>query len=352
MNTTVAVLSLILCTLALLAAPLLPAFIELRRKSDAAPLQIIDEYDVDIHCFANNFRRYIENNYHGAFQHCDDRQKPFYGIDKEGKKYVIITKDHVELSDEEKQAQITSRIIFGCHSLRLPGAMSYLSELYARESVFGGEEDIYRAILAEKDIYLASQSMLLRWLHAGRELLTEKDCVLHGRVSADDLIHLAAGCHFERLYAPRIEFGEHIKKYSTPPLTITTNANLLARQLFQHDAEVPDGDNIESNLVVTQSLQIGAGCCINGSVKSHRTMHIENGTRIFGSTVTESDLYIGDECLIMGPVVAEGNIFIGRGCQIGFAEHPTTITAKRILTKSGVLAHGTVWAHEHGIVVE
>lgn len=360
MTPVFAVILLILCALALFIVPLLPAFIELRRKSDAAPLQVVRDYDVDVHNFANTFRRYIEEHYHGAYEHCVDRAKPFYGTDKEGKRFIIVTDEDVLLSDKEKNDQFTYRIFLGCHCLRLPGAMSYLSELYAHESIFGGEENIYRAILAEKDILLSPQSMLLRWLHAGRDLAVGQDSILHGRVSADHAIHIETGCKFERLYAPRIEFGLQsepgsVKQQRPQAQTRAMPANSnsqFRRWLYKHDVDIPQGTSIDADLVVTGMLGIGSGSCITGSLKSHETMQIGHDARINGSVVSDADLYVQNNCQVMGPIISEGDVHIGHGCQLGNAAQPTTITAQRIFIETGSVAYGTVWAHEHGAVIE
>src|SRR6202158_342766 len=44
----------------MLMLPLVPAFVELRRKSDASPLNVVQQHAGEIRHFANSFRAYIQ----------------------------------------------------------------------------------------------------------------------------------------------------------------------------------------------------------------------------------------------------------------------------------------------------
>ena len=359
METVIAITGLILFTLVLGVVPLLPSLIELRRKSDTTPLSVAHEYNVDVHSFANSFRDYLDDHYHGAFEHCDERTKPFYGTDKEGKNYLVVTEENISLHDDEIKNQQTSRIFLACHCLRLPGLMSYLAEIYARQSVFGGEEDIFRAILAEQDIRLNPQSMSLRWMHAGRDLIVGRDCILHGRSSADHKISLDIGCQFERLYAPCIEFGPQTTSSTDQPQTMMgidplplDTLGKTRRWLYRHDVVIPQGASIDADLVVYGDLTLASGSRINGSVKCHKRLSIDENVTINGSLVSNTEIRISNDCQIRGPVISEDQVLIGHRCQIGLMDQPTTVTAQHIVIGIGSIAYGTVWAHELGEVSE
>ena len=60
MNASLAVAALILLFSLMLMLPLVPAFVELRRKSDASPLNVVQQHAGEIRHFANSFRTYIQ----------------------------------------------------------------------------------------------------------------------------------------------------------------------------------------------------------------------------------------------------------------------------------------------------
>jgi UDP-3-O-[3-hydroxymyristoyl] glucosamine N-acyltransferase len=245
-----------------------------------------------------------------------------------------------------------------CRALRIPPELVLVLELYTAESLEAGTGSIYRAVLAEGDVELGRRCMVLRWLHAGRSLRTGAGCALHGRLSADEAILLEPDCVFERLNAPRIDFGTPVSldlhrgeteliEADDLPRVVDVSAG---RWLIKRRLELPARRRVESDVVVTGSALIGEGARIIGSIKSHKDLVLERGVVVEGSVVSGRTVHLSEGCRIHGPVLAEKNIHMARGCVIGTADKPTTISARRIQVEAGVATHGTVWAHEGGLL--
>ena len=53
---------------------------------------------------------------------------------------------------------------------------------------------------------------------------------------------------------------------------------------------------------------------------------------------------------IDGPLVSETHVLLTSGARIGREDAPTTVNAGAVIAEEGVIAHGTVWAREAGVV--
>jgi cytoskeletal protein CcmA (bactofilin family) len=258
-----------------------------------------------------------------------------------------------------KGPAVCRQVIAACGDLRLPPRALYELEVFAEGNIEGGEANVYRALLAGRDIHLDRGSSALRWLHAGGSVLAREECRLYGRASADEVLRLEAGCRFERLHAPTVAFAA-----PGPPAPQNGERRVLeladvervieaaaGRWLVRGSLTVPAGRLVTSDLVVTGSLRISAGARVAGSVKSHGDLILEDRACVDGSVVTERDLRVGRSCRIGGPVSAEGDAFVGTGTRLGSAESPTTLSVRRLGIEAGAVAHGTVWAHAGGEVL-
>lgn len=240
----------------------------------------------------------------------------------------------------------------------------FLPEIYADGTVRGGDENIYRAVLAEEEIQLGRKSVCLRWLHAVRAVSARSGTVLFGRVSAGEFIRLERGCRFERLNAPRVEFcyeaeaGEFAGGITYREAAVLRPRDLrnpvevkAGRWLITGNLEIPAGKIVNADLVATGAVRIRTGAHVVGNIKSHKDMHLGRGVEVDGSVVSGGDITFEAGCRIYGPVVAEGTISVGEGVVFGTAARPTTVSAANIYVEPGAVAHGTVWAHTDGRVV-
>ncbi|NIM18918.1 MAG: hypothetical protein GTO42_02685 [Candidatus Latescibacteria bacterium] len=356
-------------TLVLAILPFLPGLIEWRTKTDAEPLPVEYDSEVNIRHFAMGFRSFIETYLSAELAACRETGGLRDGTLGDGSRYIVISNGGMPiLTESEMRHRSAGKLIFSCGDLHLPDEMLFLYEIYAGRSVQGGDGNVYRAILAEDNIHLGRETMSLRWLHAGGSVHADSGGKLYGRVSADERIRLDGYCRFERLNAPRIEF-DHVPESAGSKESNNNNdtrAGVRPRRLLRPEEvphlvevaagrwqverklEIPPGVWVETNLVVTGWARIYKDVRIIGSIKSHKDMYLYNGVEVRGSAVSGRNLYIGAGCLIHGPVIAEKDVYINRGSVIGSMENPTTVSARNIFVAHGTIAHGTVWAHTKG----
>ncbi len=363
-----AAVGIVVLTVLWFALPFLPAIAEWHYKRDAHPLRVVQDYEREVRHFARRFRAYVDTHLPApddaapaeVWLDVDDPSAPDAPIEPSrfgGAPYVLV-RDEPEppLTDAERAAGYTARLLLAEADVTLPGRMAYLSEVYAAGNVRGEYNNIYRAILCDRDAFLGAESMVLRWLHAGGDAHIGASSVLYGRLSAEGNMVLEPGCRFARLHAPHLRFGEEpeglwaqARNRSTFELAGATAAELAARRWLVHRSlRIPPASRFRGDLVVYGTLHIGEDCVIEGSIKTHGDLYVGRGTHIEGGLVSVHSIQLEADCSLKGPVLAETNIWIAKGCRMGTRPNPTTVSAPYITVDSGVVAYGTVWARERG----
>ena len=345
MDPVLATVFFLVLVLGWIGLPLLPAILELRRKSDAEPLRVVRRSEVDIRHFARGFREFLDKHFADQLIECREKGEVINGTLTDGTPFTVLPEGREPAPNPEQNLTIT------LGNLHLPAEKVFPLEIYSDGSIHAGAGSSFRAVLAEQSMYLSEGCTAFRWLHAGSELHADQDCRLYGRVSADRLIRLGDRCRFERLNAPRIEFG----KREPAPRAETGGALVdldrhprlrdfsAGRYLFNRKLEIPAGGRVEADLVVAGDLKIGDWAHIYGNLKAHGDLEIGVGVRIEGSVISGHNIHLGEGCVLDGPIVAEHKAVIGDNCTLGSSEHPTTLSARGLKIGSGVVAHGTVW---------
>ena len=350
MNPFFAVLCLILLTGVLMVLPLVPALSELRGKTDALPLSVIQQHTGEIRFFADGFRTYMKG-LEPALQECVSSGAHATGTMPDGAEYLVLGRGEEALFlPFRERNEFKPVMIASATDLLLPSETNFSRDVYSAGSVIGGTENRYRAILAEKDVRLGRESSVMRWVHAVGEFSADPDCRLYGRVSSDTGIRLSEGCTFLRLNAPYIAIGAEIASTANPPRP-SADATVPQRLFHDGDFEIPAGEIFHGNLVVRGRLRIGVRAQVLGSVKSERALVLEPGVSIEGSLISASTMQIGSDCTLHGPVIAERTVLIRKGTRCGTPQHPTTVSAPNIEVEEGVVVFGTLWAREEGQAV-
>lgn len=355
MNPYLAVAALFLMVSVMFMLPLVPALVELRTKSDARPLSVVQQNAGEIRHFASSFRSYIKG-LEPTMQRCVANGTSATGTLPDGEEYVVLGRVDEPLLLALQQRDATRPVVMAAGAdLVLPPDATFSKDIYAGGQFMGGDKNNYRAILGEKNVHLGAASSVSRWVHAVGEFTAGLGCRLYGRISSDALIRLHVDCSFLRLNAPRIEIGQMAMNAEAPPPGSSIPANpgsgMSRRFLHDGDFEVKAGQVITSNLVIRGHLHIRSGARVCGSVKSVKDMELEDGVSVEGSLISARRMRIGRHCAVHGPVVAERELSIGAGVRCGTLEHPTTVSAPRIEVEEGAVVFGTLWAREHGEVV-
>lgn len=349
MNPFFAVMGLILLTSTLLLLPLVPALIELRGKSDALPLSVIQQHAGEIRFFADGFRNYMKG-LAPALQDCVISGSHATGTMPDGSDYLVLGRgEEALLLPFREQNEFRPVMIASGTDLLLPAETNFSKDIYSAGSVIGGTKNRYRAVLAEKDIRLGRESSVMRWVHAVGEFSADSGCRLYGRVSSDTGIRLSAECSFLRLNAPYIAIGAE----AGLPAESLLPASAVAHQRLFHEGnfEIRADEVFLGNLVVRGRLRIGARARVRGSVKSEKELFLEPGVSVEGSLISASTMHVGFDCSIGGPVIAERTVLLRRGTRCGTLQNPTTVSAPNIQVEEGAMVFGTLWAREQGQAV-
>jgi predicted acyltransferase (DUF342 family) len=359
MSPAIGVAAFFSLTLGVVFLPFLPALVEWRRRTDASPLHVEHESTVLPRHFALRFRSYVETHLAHELESCRERGSGAEILLPDRIRCLIVSRaDSLLLTEGGARARSIAKVVAACSDLQLPSGTHFSHEIYAAGSVYGGDGVVVRAVLAENDLVLGDHAVVLRWAHAGGELRAGVGACLYGRLTSDREIRLDGACTFERLHAPRIEFGppgEPILRAAPPDREPLRSGDLPhvvdvsgARWLVRRDLEVPAGALVRTDLVATGGATVGRGARIEGSIKSHGDLRLEEGCEVVGSVVSERDVILGRGCRVLGPILAERTVHLHEGSTAGTLERLTTISASRILAHTGAVAHGTVWAREEG----
>jgi cytoskeletal protein CcmA (bactofilin family) len=342
---------LVVFTATVFLLPLLPSLIELCRKSDVLPLNVVPEYAGEIGYFAHSFRTYI-HAIQPALKQCGATGSTATGIMPDGAEYLVLGRGEDALVLRLRGPDGSCPVVLASSTtLLLPPDITFSRDIYANSRFLSGRNNQFRAVLGEEEVHLSSGSRVLRWIHAGGDFVADSECQLLGRVSSDRSIRLESQCRFVRLHAPRIEIGASVgdMRIDVPP---ERTAHLAVERVLHHgDLVIPAGKTFHGDLVVRGELRICVGARIYGSIKCEKDLFLEPAVVVGGSVITERKMRVGARCLLHGPVIAERSLFLASRTRCGSPESETTVSAPRIAVEEGVLIFGTLWAREQGRVV-
>lgn len=363
---------LILVVAFLFTLPLLPGVVELIRRTDIEPLRVSQAYDITPFYFAEGFRSYIQKtfpNIHSAQNHNASLE--------DNTQYQLVGEKGIPNLDTSK---INRRLLLSAHTLNLPANELFETEIYSAQAILTGENNFFRALLADGNLHMRDHCTVVRWAHSNGEMSVGRHSKLFGRATSNHSIILGDDVQFERLHAPQILTA--LSNGLTPP-PLTTELTLLEeledvkiqygrRWLLNERLDFPAAHLFDGDIITGTTASIGNDAHIKGSIKcnaqadasyhlqrtgilartNRKTARCELGerVRIDGSLISSHDLYIGQYCQIFGPVIAEGVMVIGKGTVIGSPDCPTTVKAPRIIIEDGCTIYGTLWASEGGIV--
>jgi cytoskeletal protein CcmA (bactofilin family) len=351
-----ALLFLILVTAVWYTLSMLPALRELWLRTDVKPLRVISEYDGNVAYFARSSLAFISANFPGTI--IREQRHRIEGVLDNGTPYMMIPygDQTVTLPTDAMPGGSVDHVIIAYSPLRVPNQMAVLSTLYAARDLIGGNSAVYRAVFGDGDIWLAPNSIVLRWIHCEGALTAQDDCKLYGRMSSATAIQLGPGSTFQRVAAPRIELGEPsiIPHFTAVGLKAVDLEHLTERSVRRHVARhsvlMAENSFVGFDVIASGDLRLGASSWVAGSLKAEGDIYIEPGARIDGSVVAGGNVFIGKSCLVRGPVIAEAKVLIDGPARIGSPLQPSTVTAPKIYCSAGVVVYGSLWARESGRV--
>ena len=340
-------LALFALTVSWFLLPLMPAFRELLRPTDIAPLKVVDRSSGYVAYFARNFRQYLARQLVNLA--AEARTGDFLGTLPDGTPYFHVH-SNLEALRRIEPAPPEQRLIQVDREVTLEAGGTYLMEVNARERMVGGSGSAYRAIYAEKELVLGEATRVFRWAHAGGPMIVGAGSVLRGRITSDTSVSLGRDVIFERIGAPVIAVGEvHDPPPDPPALAPAFKLPDQARRIGNHvriegDLDVPEGTRITSSLVVAGRLRLGVGSIVEGSVKAHREVELADEAQVLGAVVTRTGLVMGQASWIGGPAIAEVGIRLGKNAVVGGPNLPATLSAPEVTLASGATVYGQISA--------
>ncbi|HLY99666.1 MAG TPA: hypothetical protein VKT33_11455 [Candidatus Angelobacter sp.] len=351
MNSVWAPAALAALTGSMVALPLTPAVLEMIRRKDAGPLPARKD-DGNIRNFARSMRRYIAP-LRDPLASCAQSGAVQESRLRDGS-YALLAGRGGDYGAPEEKVQT---LILFAQSVSLNHRMVFLKDLYAADNLFGGGQNIFRAVLGEKDVFLGEETLVARWLHAEGSVFAGRKSSLHGRLSAETAAILSAGCKFERVCAPVIETSANALqrrgKYTENAIReFPVQHGKLGRSRIRGDIHFHPGEMFLGNIIATGAVRIDEKTRILGSVKAGTHIRLGDGAEVEGSLVSSGTIDIASECLVRGPVLADKEIVIASRVQIGAPDSPATVSAPRISISPGSRVYGTLWARVEGTVEE
>jgi hypothetical protein len=345
-------LGLIAVACAWLLLPLLPTLKELRHGTDNQPFQIIQENPFNPFHFADSLAKRLEG-IRDEINQCRTHGKFGTGYLEKDQAYRVIAR-----ADEISETPVAPEdsVLVICSPASLGDDHRFTNELYVTDDLTSGAGTIFSAVLCDAAVDLGPRTTILRWAHARSRLRVGESSVLCGRLTSEKRLHLGSDTTFERLHAPRIDFG------GVPPMR-TSGPHLVRRRKAKTNSKplqqrmVVPGDLLitadrvwTGDFIIKGSLTVAAGSLIEGSLKSYGDMQIGAGAVIVGSVVSARNVELGQECAVLGPVISEKNALLGSGCCVGTEQRPTTVIAMTVKAAAGAVVFGTVWARDGGHV--
>jgi len=323
---------LVAAAAAMLAVPFIPLWQEWRRPTDDAPLAVDLGDANDIDYFAERFRRetrdrVVRRAWSAEPASWADAQEP------------ILARGPLELAAPVRCTQ----------------------PVHVTGDLVAPSGSSFEALLVDGDLDVGADAQVTGWVRAAGNIRIGAGTIALRRVSAGRGIEIARECSFERMSAPRIVFGsdDGLAGALAPgmhgearDLAALPGASIAVPGVVRvgRDTSLEAGAVYEGTLIVAGSLTVGDGAVLTGSVKAHDGIVVGERARIGGAVVSRRNIHLLAHCRVGGPVVSEADIVIGEGVVVGSVEKPTSVTAENILVAQGAVAHGSVWAHDIGVV--
>lgn len=337
---------LLLALIAWMALPLLPAFMELLRPRDAAPLSAVGNDAGKLTYFADSFTKRAQRE--GLL---GTMVPPRLG---DGTPVL----SHSQAAPLVKQRKPIEDMVVLMDSTPLPEDCELATEVLARLTVRGSNGVVYRALLGQRDVYLGERSTVLRWVHAKGRLEVANNCRLLGRATAERTIVLGTNVTFERLEAGVIRVTD-VETAEAPVLPtgayerfVPSYGKQLAPAYWRIDGGLPitAGSAFIGSAIATGSIVVNDGARVTGSLKAHDEIIVRSGAVVTGSLSARKRITLERGARVSGPIISEEAIVV-EAVVVGSSTKPTTVTAPVVRLLPGATIYGAVMASENGLTV-
>ena len=303
MNTANAIvwgLAWTLVTAVLFVLPLLPAFAELTKRRDIAPLAIDDadngETDYRIKTLAPQLPELA------TLEHAQSWLQ--------GDTYVLPGGAYVPMARTDRAVHMASNA--------------------AADVLISGHI-----------LEMEAGSQVRHLVHAA-SIVSHGAVLLNGRASADSLVVLAGGTHAFRVAAPCIV---------TAPLSAAPAATApedgptpLTRLPERHagDLTIEAGELRTTDLVVAGNVRLGEGARVVGHVKAHGDIDLAPGACVIGALFAGGNIRCHGSNRVQGPISAAWRVELGAHSQAGSRTVPCSVSGWDVVLGHSVAVFGAI----------
>jgi predicted acyltransferase (DUF342 family) len=176
--------------------------------------------------------------------------------------------------------------------------------------------------------------------------------MLPARISATQVLMVGREVSFSLLHAPAIRFtGQAAADWIIPPdgrWSIGTSDGVRWDAVTGIGRvpgllHVPPLRRWRGDLVAAHHLSLGEGCEAEGSLRAG-SLNIGAGCTIQGGLMAPGEIYLAAGAQVQSSIVSETLVVLGAGCVIGVPGAHATVRAPRVEIGKGVVVHGTVWS--------
>jgi cytoskeletal protein CcmA (bactofilin family) len=331
---------LVTCS-ALLILPFIPAYLEWKHPSDANALPISANYENDIDHFARRLRSDVMASLN-------------LGVATGYENFDFVSAPLEDMQWSKAQKRLISR-----SSIETAMSINSPQSLYVDGNLTSGEDSVFSALYATGDIKLGARSKILNWAHSDGIVQLAANTLAIKRISAGSVIAVGESVCFERLNAPSIAFGSRIasndeNRLEPSPANLADLANATQQTpslyLVQGDCVLANGVIYHGSLIVTGILIIGSRTKVVGDIKARKGIYVLDGASVQGAVTCNKCIYVLSNASILGPLLSERDVILETNVVIGLQEALTSVSARNILVNEGVIVHGSIWAHDVGMV--
>lgn len=340
-TTYFALLAFMVTCSVLLFLPFVPAYREWKYPSDADALPISANYENDIDHFARRL-------------HADVMARLYLGMATGYEDFDFVSAPLEDMQWPKAQKRLISR-----SSIETAMSINSPQSLYVEGNLTAGEDSVFSAVYATGDIKLGARSKILNWAHSDGVVQLAANTLAIKRISAGLVIALDESVWFERLSAPSIHFGSHVasdheNRLEPSPASFAdiANATVQTPSLYfvRGDCELAADAIYHGSLIVTGILTIGSRTKVIGDIKACKGLLVLNGASVQGAVTCNKNIYVFSDASVLGPLLSERDVILDTNVLIGLPEAPTSVSARNILVNEGVIVHGSIWAHDVGVV--
>ena len=239
-----------------------------------------------------------------------------------------------------------------------PGGIRFQREIYAWRDARFSEGSWLRAVRAKGNLLLDDHVYLDRWADADGTVAVYDDCNLGISLTSATAITLGKNCRFRRLFAPVIHLGGYpgqglAPRYPRDPELYQMNLSKARRRLNGRVSysDTEDTGILPASVVSGGKLVIEERLVIQGSVRSHKSVHLSEWAVICGNLFADGDIFLDSNSTVLGNVFSQGNIYCERGVVIGREGRVSSVIARgQIVMERDCFVYGYISNETGGLV--